>query len=216
LTKRSVAGLCGLLLLLLGCGNPSSSPAAKASATALNVSVQPGDLPKGMRKCGVSGDIDAYLNRLQAMDPNGYPSSKSDWDSAQKQGATAGYMAFYTDSTAHCTDMNLNISPLTLAGLTYGVVWSFVIQFKDEASAGTGYTSESIFGFSPSTAKSGPGAIVGTASGLTANSVVLDDPSDSLYLAYWQSKAFISFLMVVYMDSATGKKAALAMNSRVK
>jgi hypothetical protein len=200
----------------MGCGNPLSSPAANASATALSVSVQPGDLPKDMRKCSVSGDIEAYLNRLRAMDPNGYSASRSDWDSAQKQGATAGYMAFYTDSTAHCKDMNFNISPLTLAGLTYGVVWSFVIQFKHEASARKGYTNQSIFGFSPSTAKNGPGAIVGTNSGLTANSVVLDDPSDSLYLAYWQSQAFISFLMVVYMDSATGKKAALAMNGRIK
>jgi len=200
----------------MGCGNPSRSPATTAGATALSVSVQPGDLPKDMRKCSVSGDIEAYLNRLKVMDPNGYPSSKSDWDSAQKQGATAGYMGFYTDSSAHCTDMNFNISPLTLAGLKYGVVWSFVIQFKDEASASKGYTSESIFGFSPSTAKGGPGAIVGTMSGLTANSVVLDDPSDSLYIAYWQSKAFISFLMVVYMDSTTSKKAALAMNGRTK
>jgi hypothetical protein len=165
--QRTLAGLAALAILSACVGNSSSSPASLSGPTALSVSVQPGDFPTGMNKCRVSADIDTYLNNLKARDPNGYTSFKSDWDSAQKQGATAAYMAFYADSSAHCADMDFNISPLTLAGLTYAVVWSFVIQFKDEASAGKGYTSESIFGFSPSTAKnSGDPVVEGTQTGL--------------------------------------------------
>jgi hypothetical protein len=211
-----VAGLGALLAVLACCAKPSGSPASLGGPTAVSVSVQPGDLPKGMRKCGVSADINTHLSSLKARDPNSYKSAKDDWDSAQKQGAAAAYTASCTDSAAHCADMDFNISPLTMAGLTYPVVWDFVIQFKDEPSASKGYMSESIFGFSPSTAMTSPDAIIGTKTGLTANSVVLDLPSESLYAAYWQNKAFISFLMIVYMDSATGKKTALAENGRMK
>ena len=170
-----------------------------------------------MQKCGLSGDIDSFLNKSKAKDPNTYTSTKSEWDTAQQAGATAAYAAFYSDSTAHCATLESNTSDISTA--TYKLVVNFVIQFKDEASASKGYTTESIFGFSASQLKTGGAPVVeGTQTGLTANSIVLSVAisNQSFYVAVWQNKAFMVILAVLNADPATSKKVALAENSRIK
>jgi hypothetical protein len=165
-----------------------------------------------MHKCDLSGDIDSLLRK--AKDPSMY---KVQWDAAKKLGATAAYAAFYTDTTAHCATVESNASDITSA--TYKLVVNFVIQFKDEASASKGYTSQSIFGFSASSLKSGGAPVVeGPNTGLTPNSIVLSIAitNQSFYVAYWQNKAFLVILAILNLDPATGKKVALAENSRVK
>ena len=136
---------------------------------------------------------------------------------AKKQGATAAYAAFYTDSTAHCTNVESNSSGVSSA--TYPLVVNFVIQFKDEASASKGYTTESIFGFSTSSLKSGGAPVVeGTKTGLTPNSIVLTVAvsNQSFYIAVWQNKVFMVILAILNIDTATCKNVALAENSRIK
>ncbi len=170
-----------------------------------------------MHKCDLSGDIDSFLNKSKTKDPNTYQSTSTEWAAAQKQGATAAYTAFYTDTTAHCTSIESNSSDISSA--TYKLVVNFVIQFKDEASANKGYTSESIFGFSASSLKSGGSPVAeGTATGLTANSIVLSISvsSQSFYVAVWQNKAFMVILAILNIDTATCKKVAVAANGRVK
>jgi hypothetical protein len=212
--QRSIAGLA-VMVMVFACGG---TPAATSSGpTASSISVQPGDVPTDMHKCDLSGDIDSFLSKSKTKDPNTYTSTKSEWDAAQKQGATAAYAAFYADSTAHCTSIESNSSDISAA--TYKLVVNFVIQFKDEASASKGYTSESIFGFSASSLKSGGAPVVeGTTTGLTANSIVLSIAvaTQSFYVAVWQNKAFMVILAVLNIDTATSKKAALAENSRIK
>lgn len=181
------------------------------------MSVQPGDLPNDMHKCDLSGDIDSFLNKSKTKDPNTYTSTKSEWDAAQKAGATAAYTAFYTDSTAHCTSIESNTSDISSA--TYKLVVNFVIQFKDEASAAKGYTTETIFGFSASSLKGGGAPVQeGTATGLGTNSIVLtiSISNQSFYVAVWQHKAFMVILAVLNIDSATSKKVATAENGRIK
>jgi hypothetical protein len=212
--RRSIAGLAALLLVVACGGSPSTSA---SGPTAAGVSVQQGDLPAGMQKCDLSGDIDSFLKKSKTKDPSTYSSFKNYWDAAQKSGATAEFTAFYADSTAHCTSIESNSSDVSSA--TYKLVVDFVIQFKDEASAKSGYTNGSLFGFSPSTLKGGGSPTVeGTATGLTANSVVLsiDVPPQMFYIAYWQNKAFMVILLTLNLDAATGKKVALAENSRIK
>jgi hypothetical protein len=212
--QRSIAGLA-VIVMVFACGG--TPVATNTGPTASSVSVQPGDLPAGMQKCDLSGDIDSFLNKSKTKDPNTYTSTKSEWDAAQKQGATAAYAAFYADSTAHCTSIESNSSDISAA--TYKLVVNFAIQFKDEASASKGYTSESIFGFSASSLKSGGAPVVeGTKTGLTANSIVLSIAvaSQSFYVAVWQNKVFMVILAVLNIDAATSKKAALAENSRIK
>jgi len=203
------------MVMVFACGGTPS--ATSSGPTASSVSVQPGDLPTDMHKCDLSGDIDSFLNKSKTKDPNTYTSTKSEWDAAQKQGATAAYAAFFADSTAHCTSIESNSSDISTA--TYKLVVNFVIQFKDEASASKGYTSESVFGFSASSLKSGGAPIVeGTKTGLTPNSIVLSISvsNQSFYVAVWQNKAFMVILAILNIDTATGKKVAVAENSRIK
>ncbi|MDQ2942246.1 MAG: hypothetical protein M3R21_01090, partial [Candidatus Dormibacteraeota bacterium] len=67
--------------------------------------------------------------------------------------------------------------------------------------------------------KSGGAPVVeGTATGLTANSVVLDTAiaTISFYIAVWQNKVFMVILALLNMDGATGKQVAQAVNARIK
>jgi hypothetical protein len=212
--QRSIAGLAVILMFVACGGSPSTSA---SGPTAASVAVQQADLPAGMQKCDLSGDINSFLNKSKTKDPSTYTSFKNYWDAAQKSGATAEFTAFYADSAAHCTSIESNSSDVSTA--TYKLVVDFVIQFKDEASAKNGYTNGSLFGFSPSTLKGGGSPTVeGTATGLTANSVVLsiDVPPQMFYIAYWQNKAFMVILLTLNFDAVTGKKVAVAENSRIK
>jgi hypothetical protein len=213
--QRSLAGLIALLMLA-ACGG--STPAILPTGpTPSSVAVQPGDLPGDMKKCDLSGDIDSFLNKAKTKDANQYNTTKAEWEQAKKQGATAAYAAFYTDSTKHCESVASNSADVSSA--TYKLVVNFVIQFKDEASASKGYTSESIFGFSTSSLKSGGAPVVeGTKTGLTPNSILLSVAvsNQSFYIAVWQNKVFMVILAILNIDSATCKKVALAQNSRIK
>ncbi len=204
-----------LLLVLGACGNPvggSGTPAPSASSVAVKL----GDLPSGMHRCDLSGDINSYLKKIQTTDPSTYASTKKHWDDAQKGGATAADVEFYTDSTTHCTGLESNGSQIGSA--TYKLAVNFVFQFKDEASAATGYTSESIFGFSVNQLKQSQIPVVeGTATGLGKNSIVLtlEVAPQTFYVGVWQNKQFMSILGVFNIDAATDKKIALAVNGRI-
>jgi len=213
--QRVIAG-ASVFLMLVACGGstPSILP---TGPTASSVAVQPADLPSEMKKCDLSGDIDSYLNKAKAKDPNAATTTAKEWEAAKKQGATAAYAAFYTDTTAHCDTVAANSAAASSA--TYKLVVNFVIQFKDEASASKGYTSESIFGFSTSSLKSGGAPVQeGTKTGLTANSIVLNVTvsNQSFYIAVWQNKVFMVILAMLNIDAATCKKVAMAENSRIK
>ena len=212
--QRSLAVLAVMVTAVACGGSPST---VISGPTASSVSVQPGDLPAGMQKCDLSGDMDTFLSKSKAKDPATYTSVKTEWDAAQKQGATAAYAGFYADSTAHCATVESNSSDISTA--TYKLVVNFVVQFKDEASASKGYTSESIFGFSASQLKNGGAPVVeGTKTGLTPNSIVLSISisNQAFYVAVWQNKAFMVILAILNIDTATCKKAAVAVNSRIK
>jgi hypothetical protein len=216
--QRSLAGLAVLLTLFACRGNPLSPPTGPMVSS---VSVQPGDLPSDMNKCDQSGDIKRFLNRSQTKNPDAYTSAKTDWNSAQKQGATAAYIAFYTDSRARCANVESNTAE-SVVSATYKLEANYVIQFKDKANAVKGYTSGSFFGFSLLSLKNGKAKIdEGTMTGLSANSIVVNIfnslvPNQSIYVAYWQNKAFMVILMIVNIDNASCKKVALAMNGRIK
>jgi hypothetical protein len=208
-----MAGLVALLMLV-ACGGGTGGASGPNAAT---IAVQPADLPSDMHKCDLSGDIDSFLNKSKTKDPNTYNSTKAEWDSAKKKGATSAYTAFYTDSAEHCTTITSNTSDISAA--TFKLVVNFVVQFKDESSASKSYTSESIFGISASALKSGGAPVVeGTKTGLTANSIVLSIavPTQSFYVAVWQNKVFLVILAILNIDTATCKKVALAENGRIK
>src|SRR5213593_4596070 len=96
--RLSVA-VAALVLLVCACGPIGSGGNAPNAAS---VAVQPGDVPSGMQKCDVSGDFNSYLEKTKAKDPTHYTQIKQEWDDAQKNGATAGQVAVYSDTAAHC------------------------------------------------------------------------------------------------------------------
>jgi hypothetical protein len=200
------------LLMLAACGTSSNANVVTASS----VSVQPSDLPSGMQRCSLSGDINTYLSNIKAKDPTTYTSTKTQWDAAQKNGATDAEVVFYTDSVANCGSVGSNVSSISAA--TYKVVVNFVVQFKDEAKAAAGYTGGSIFGIDRSTLTGGGAPVVeGTKTGLGPNSIVLSVPiaNQSFYIAVWQHKAFMVILGMINLDSAAGQRVADAQNKRI-
>jgi hypothetical protein len=200
------------LFMIAACG---SSPAAPV-VTVSSVSVQPGDLPSGMQRCDLSGDINTYLNNIKTKDSTTYASISSEWADAQTKGATAAQIVFYTDSAANCANVASKGSNITAAA--YKVVVNFVVQFKDEASAATGYTTGKIFGIDQSTLKAdGAPVTEGTKTGLGANSIVLSlaISNQAFYIAVFQKKAFMVILGIINIDTATGPKVADAEYKRI-
>jgi len=185
---------------------------------ACGVAVQKGDLPAGMVRCDLTGDIANFIKSEQTPDPNTAQSMTKEWDAAKSKGAKGGYAAIYTDSAAHCAAIKSNSADIGAA--TYKLVVNFVIQFRDEKSAAAGYNNESILGFSASQLKAGGGAAVqeGTKTGLTANSITLIEPigNQFFYIAVWQNKSFMVILAAVNLDSGAAKNVASSENSRIK
>src|SRR5712692_376082 len=187
-----------VLLLLAGCG--SVSGIGTPAATASSVAVKSSDLPSDLHRCNLSGDINDYLKKIQTKDPITYSTIKGQWAAAQKDGATAADVEFYTDSAAH------------------KLVVNFVFQFKDQASAEKGYSTDSIFGFSAPTLKGSQVPVTeGTATGLGKNSIVLSISisNQAFYVAVWQNKQFMVILGILNIDTGADKKIALAENGRI-
>jgi hypothetical protein len=204
------------LLLAVGACGPIGGGSGSSAPTASSVALKLSDLPSGMNRCDLSGDINSYLKKIQTSDPTTYASTKTHWDDAQKGGATAAEVELYTDSAANCTKLATNSAQMGSA--TYKLAVDFVFQFKDEASAVSGYSSDSIFGFSVKSLKSTQlPATEGTATGLGKNSIVLSVAlsDQAVYLAVWQNKQFMSILGVFNIDAATDKKIAQAVNGRI-
>ncbi|HEV2477694.1 MAG TPA: hypothetical protein VGX22_14225 [Candidatus Dormibacteraeota bacterium] len=203
-----------VLVALAACGGTSNAPTGPTAAT---VAVQASDVPKDMIRCDLSGDIQNFIQKEQGPDPSTSKSAANEWSHAQKNGATAAYTAIYTDSKSHCTDFASGRNDP--AAVPYRLVIDFVLQFKDEKSAATTYTNDSIFGVTASSlSASGSSSILGMKSGLTANSVVVSQSlsNQTFYIALWQNKTFDVFLAVLNFDPAAAKKVATSENSRIK
>src|SRR2546426_485031 len=184
------------MLFAVACGGSSGGQGTTVS----NVAVQPADLPSGMVRCNLSGNIEDFIKSEQSPDPNTSKSVSGYWQDAQKSGAKAAYAAIYTDSQARCAAIK---DPSTDVGTaTYKLIVNFVVQFKDEKTAAAASTNKSIFGFSPSQLRSAP-TIEGTKTGLTADSIVLNQSiaSQSFYIAESQNKAFMLIIAALNINS---------------
>jgi hypothetical protein len=202
------------VVMLAAC---SSQPGASAAPSAASVAVQPGDVPNTMHRCSISGDINTYIESLKTKDPPTYTSTKSEWVDAQSKGATATQVVFYTDSEPNCANVASTVANLSAAA--YPLVVNFSVQFKDEASAASGYTNGQIFGIDRSMLKANGAPVVeGTKTGLGPNSIVLSTTilSQAFYIAVWQNKAFMVILGIINLDAATGQKVAAAENKRIQ
>ncbi|MFI5282031.1 MAG: hypothetical protein ACHQ0J_02760 [Candidatus Dormibacterales bacterium] len=211
---RRAALVAILLMSTAACG---SSSAASLGVTPQTVSLQPGDLPAGMVRCDLSGDIASFMDKEKSADPTTYATVKSDWDAARGNGASSAYTALYTDSSAHCAQLRSNGADPGAA--TYKLVVNFVFQFKDAASATSGYSTGSFFHFSVSDLKSsGAPVIEGTATGLTDNSIIRNAflASQTVFVSIWQNQTFLVILAILNVDSTASQKAAVSENARIR
>jgi hypothetical protein len=214
--NRSVA-IVGALLVAAACGGGSGTTSGSQGPTASSVAVQSADLPAGMVKCDLSGDIDSFLAKEKSQDQGTYKSASADWTALKNGGATAASTAFYADSAAHCSAIKGN--GYNVGAANYKLVVNFVTQFKDEKGATSAYTGQSIFGFSTTELRSGGlGLTEGTATGLTANSLAISAPISNqfFYIAMWQNKKFVIILAILNVDPTASKKVATQVNGRIK
>jgi hypothetical protein len=210
---REVALAAAMLVALTACGGSSTAGGSNLA----DVAVQTRDMPAGMVRCDLSGDIASFTAKEKAADQVTYATVKSDWDAAQKNGAAAAYIALYTDTTAHCAE--LKTTGGNPAAATYKLVVNFVIQFKDEATAAAVYSTGTFFHYSVADLRSGGQTVIeGTATGLTSNSIVRNAylASQTWFIALWQNGAFLVVLAILNFDPASSQKAAVAENSRIK
>lgn len=210
---KTTVTLVAAALAVCTCSGSSSGQ----GPTAASVAVQPGDLPSGMVKCDLTGDMDSFIKAESGPDPATSKTMATRWQDAKSKGAQAGYTAVYTDSAEHCSGIKTSGSDIGAA--TYRLVLNFVVQYKDETSAAAGYKGDSNVGFRPSDLKSGTAPFVeGTKTGLTSNSVTLTQPFDKqlFYLAVWQNKSFVVSLAILNLDAASAKGVAVSENSRIK
>ncbi len=215
MSQKSLAALLALVGIAACGGNAQTQ--RQQGPTAATVAAQPGDLPSGIVKCDISGDIDKYISAEQATNPTVAKSTKTDWDDAQKSGATAAYVSVFSDSAAQCAALKQQTD---ITATTHPLLVNFVIQFKDEKTAAKAYVSpKTIFGFSAADLKSSQQPVVeGNKTGLGTNSIVLTTSlaNQSFYIAAWQNKAFMVFLAILNMDAAASKKVATSENARIK
>jgi hypothetical protein len=216
LTSMHRAAVVIALLSLAACGG--SQPGSQGP-TASTVAAQQGDVPAGMVRCDLTGDIDSFLSQEKTADPSNYQSTKSQWDDAKAKGATAAYVAIFADSKAHCDAVKTSGSDVGAA--TFKVVVNFVIQFKDQSSAAKAYTSETVFSMSSADLKknaSSTDLVEGDKTGLSPNSVVIDTlvVNQKYYIAVWQKDHFMVILAIKNVDSASAKKVATSENSRIR
>jgi hypothetical protein len=199
-------------VLSTACGG--SAPASQA-ATPATVAAQPSDLPAGMVRCDLTGDIDSFIRAEATPDPATSKTMSADWATAKGKGAQAGYVAVFTDSADHCK--TVKSSATEIGAGSYELVLNFVVQFKDEKTAAAAYTDGSILGFTAAELRQ-QGAVEGTKTGLSSNSVVVDTTiaNQRYYFALWQAKSFGVFLAVLNVDPEAARKVAMAENSRIK
>jgi hypothetical protein len=201
------------VLAAVACGG-SSTP---SGPTASSVAAQPGDMPKGMTQCDLTGDIQSFISKEQAPDPQAAKTISDDWQQAKKDGATDAFGALYTDSRAHCDA--IKGSGADLGAATYKLVVNFVVQYKDEKSAVAVYKGQQpILGFNPSDLRTGGGGVVeGTKTGLTENSIALTQPAGNqlFYVAIWQNKKFVVILAILNVDANAAKNVAVRENGRI-
>jgi len=212
---RSDAGILFGVLFVAACGGGSS--AQPQGPTVSSVSVQPGDVPNGLVKCDLSGDIDTVVAKEATPDPSTSKSFQKYWQDAKDKGAKAGYLAFYTSSSSNCSAIKSSATEIGTA--SYPFILNFVVQYRDEKTATDAYTNGTVFNFSAATLKQGGAPVIeGTKTGLSANSVVLSASvgNQIFYIAEWQNKAFVVILAVLNVDVNASKKVATAENGRIK
>lgn len=173
------------------------------------VSVAAADLPAGLSLCPVSGDIDHYLQRLEADGSPSYEVTATQWTTFKQLGANAAWVTSFARTPEDCS--------LRLGERKDSSAISFAIRFKLPADAVRAF-GEGFLGLRPAPEMSAPGLVQGPETQLAANSWTYDQTgqSPSLFVAFWANRDFALFLLTEQLPAEVARQAATSMNGRVR
>jgi hypothetical protein len=173
------------------------------------VSLMASDLPDGLTLCPASGEIQGYLQHLQADGSPSYEVTATQWTTMKRLGATAGWVQSYAQNPMDCAArLGERQGPSAI---------SFTIRFKDSTSALTGF-SGGFLGLKPESALQVPGLVHGLPTQLTADAWTYDqtDQLPPIFVAFWADHQFDLFLVAERLPAGTAQHAAADMNERVR
>ena len=167
------------------------------------------DLPDGLTLCPVTGQIDSYLQHLQADGSPSYEVTAGQWTTMKRAGATTGWVQSYAQTPGDCA--------ARLGERKGQSAISFVIRFKNRTSALTGFAG-GFLGLRPEQRMTIPGLVYGSPTQLTADSWTYDqtDQLPPVFVAFWANRQFDLFLLTERLPAATAQRAAADMNERVR
>ena len=204
-----------LLLAVAGCQSPLG--ARTKPATAESIALQPGDV-SGLQRCSASGDVVAVLQGEKASNPMGYDLNATEWAQWRRQGASDAYLAAYGRTASDC-------QALSAAGTgapTGGVMLGLIVKFRSEATATRTFGADStLLGFGPRDITFirlvGGTVMTGLDTGFGPRSIIGSGTATgaTYYVAFWQNKAFDSFLIAYDVAPDDVRLAAGKVNGRI-
>jgi hypothetical protein len=211
--------LVALLLLLTAAGCQAPAHAATANpATVESVALQPGDLA-GFQRCSASGNLAAVLSAEKAANPGEYDLNATEWAQWRMQGAADAYFAAYGRTASDCN----SLSAAGTGAPSGGMIIALIVKFKSTATAILTYAASStLLGFGPRDTTFirlvGGTLMTGSDTGFGPRSVTGSgtSPGDTFYVAFWQNKAFDSFLIAYNVAAVDARIAANRVNDRIR
>ena len=216
---RAGRALLVLVLMVASAGCQPAGPTAKQKPVTLqSIALQPGDVA-GLQPCGASGDVEAVLQDEKSTNPYAYDVNSTEWAQWKRQGASDAYFAAYGRTAADCDAL----SPAGTGAPSGGLVISLIVKFKSDSKAEWTYGAASaLLGFGPRDIEfiKLVGGIITTGSdtGLGPRSVIGSGsvPGTTFYFAFWQNKAFDSYVYAYDLASDLAQGAADDVNRRIR
>jgi len=182
---------------IVGCSNGTTPPPAAligAPSTAEYAALQAGDVPKGLVRCAYSGPMTSYLEGIKRLSEKAYGNISATWAALQAAGAAEGYVAVYSGTAGACDVWVAGEDGIHVRGGSR-VVSTVVVKFPETATAEAAYAAD-IFKQSALQDKPGLQVLVGSATGLSSNSIVgaNEAANPAVHQAVWQNGPFNVFL----------------------
>lgn len=210
--------LLALVLVLPVAGCQASVSAAKSTpATVESVGLQPGDVA-GFQRCSASGYVAAVIRGEKSTNPGESDLNATEWAQWRMQGASDAYFAAYGRTRSDCDALSASGTGAPFGGMMLGLI----VKFKSTATAmRTFAASSTLLGFGPRDTAFirlvGGTLIAGSDTGFGPQSVIGSGTAtgSTYYVAFWQNKAFDSFLIAYDVDAVDARIAANRVNGRI-
>lgn len=197
MTRARMTGALAVAAALssLGCSDKATAPPPLLGAPSSPeyVALQATDVPPNLVRCGYTGPMADYLEGIKRLSEKAYGSISSTWAALQGVGATAAYVAVYSETAEACDVWVTGGEGGPVRGGSR-VVSTVVVQFPDLAVAEAAYRAD-IFKQSALQEQTGLRVLVGSATGLSPNAVIgaNEEANPSVHQAVWQKGPFNVF-----------------------